>query len=238
MLEQADRARRAAEQELQDCNETLSDLNAQNQSLLGAKRRVEAETETVKQELDEVGTESRMAEDKAHRTMLEAAKLADELRMEQDNTNRLESDRKVAEHQIHELQNRLDEAEANALKNGKKAAAKLEARLRELEGELDAEQRRLGDASKNVRKAERRIKELDFQYEEDRKQQEHMQDLVDKLQQKVIFSVLRLLSHCSKSRFFIQKFDFDEKHFEFLRQNFIDNLEFESLKMYEKINFS
>ena len=215
MLEQADRARRAAEQELQDCNETLSDLNAQNQSLLGAKRRDEAETETVKQELDEVGTESRMAEDKAHRTMLEAAKLADELRMEQDNTNRLESDRKVAEHQIHELQNRLDEAEANALKNGKKAAAKLEARLRELEGELDAEQRRLGDASKNVRKAERRIKELDFQYEEDRKQQEHMQDLVDKLQQKVIFSVLRLLSHCSKSRFFVEKFDFDENHFEF-----------------------
>ena len=30
----------------------------------------------------------RMAEDKAHRTMLDAAKLADELRMEQDNTTR------------------------------------------------------------------------------------------------------------------------------------------------------
>ena len=50
---------------------------------------------------------------------------------------------------------------------------------------MDGEQRRLGDASKNLRKAERRIKELDFQGEEDRKQQEHMQDLVDKLQQKV-----------------------------------------------------
>ena len=117
--------------------------------------------------------------------MLDAAKLADELRMEQDNTNRLDAERKVSEHQIHELQARLDEAEANALKNGKKAAAKLEARIRELEAELDAEQRRLGDASKNLRKSERHIKELDFQYEEDGKQQEHMQDLVDKLQQKV-----------------------------------------------------
>ena len=39
---------------------------------------------------------------------------------------RLEGDRKIAEHQIHELQARLDEVEANALKNGKKAAAKLE----------------------------------------------------------------------------------------------------------------
>ena len=42
---------------------------------------------------------------------------------------RLEADRKIAEHQIHELQARLDEVEANALKNGKKAAAKLEARF-------------------------------------------------------------------------------------------------------------
>ena len=117
--------------------------------------------------------------------MLDAAKLSDELRLEQDSTNRLEAERKVAEHQIHELQARLDEAEANALKNGKKAAAKLESRIKELEAELDIEQRRLGDASKNLRKSERRIKELDFQYEEDRKQQEHMQDLVDKLQQKV-----------------------------------------------------
>ncbi len=79
----------------------------------------------------------------------------------------------------------MDEAEANALKNGKKAAAKLESRIRELEAELDGEQRRLGDASKNLRKSERRIKELDFQFDEDRKQHEHMQDLVDKLQQKV-----------------------------------------------------
>lgn len=73
----------------------------------------------------------------------------------------------------------------NALKNGRKAAAKMEARIKELENELDAEQRRLGDASKNLRKGERKLKELEFQEEEDRKQHEHMADLVDKLQQKV-----------------------------------------------------
>jgi chromosome segregation ATPase len=185
MLEQVDRARRAAEQELQDSQESLSDLTAQNQSLVTAKRRVEAEMDALKQEVDDVSSEGRSSEDKAHRTMMDAAKLADELRMEQDHTNRLESERKVAENHVRELQSRLDEAEANALKNGKKAATKLDAKIRELEAELDAEQRRLGDASKNFRRAERRIKELDFQYEEDRKQHEHMQDLVDKLQQKV-----------------------------------------------------
>ena len=80
----------------------------------------------------------------------------------------------------------------NALKNGRKAAAKMEARIKELENELDAEQRRLGDASKNLRKGERKVKELEFQEEEDRKQHEHMADLVDKLQQKVIKLLLKL----------------------------------------------
>ncbi len=104
MLEQADRARRAAEQELQDGNEALSELNAQNQSLLTAKRRLEAEMENLKTEVDDVASEARSAEDKAHRTMLDAAKLADELRAEQDHTNRVEAERKVAENHIRELQ--------------------------------------------------------------------------------------------------------------------------------------
>ena len=38
--------------------------------------------------------------------------------------------------------NRLDEAEQNALKGGKKAIAKMETRIRELESEMDAENRR------------------------------------------------------------------------------------------------
>ena len=54
-----------------------------------------------------------------------------------------------------------------------------------MENELDGEQRRHADAQKNLRKSERRIKELSFQAEEDRKNHERMQDLVDKLQQKI-----------------------------------------------------
>ncbi len=57
--------------------------------------------------------------------------------------------------------------------------------MKELEAELDSEQRRLGDATKNFRKADRGIKEYTFRQEEDRKNAERMQDLVDKLQQQV-----------------------------------------------------
>ena len=58
---------------------------------------------------------------------------------------------------------RLDETEQNALKGGKKAMAKMETRIRELEAEIDAENRRMADAQKNLRKSERHIKELTFQ---------------------------------------------------------------------------
>merc|ERR1711898_75283 len=80
---------------------------------------------------------------------------------------------------------RLDDAEANALKGGKKAMNKMETRIRELESETDAESRRMGDAQKNLRKAERRIKELTFAQEEDRKNHERMQSLIDQLQNKI-----------------------------------------------------
>ena len=44
--------------------------------------------------------------------------------------------------QVKDGQTRLDEAEQNALKGGKKAMAKMETRIRELESEMDAENRR------------------------------------------------------------------------------------------------
>lgn len=54
-----------------------------------------------------------------------------------------------------------------------------------MESELDSEQRRHADTQKNMRKADRRLKELAFQADEDRKNQERTQDLIDKLQQKI-----------------------------------------------------
>lgn len=58
---------------------------------------------------------------------------------------------------------RLDEAEQTALRSGQKIIAKLEGRIRELEQELDGEQRRNSDYEKELKKSDRRIKELQFQ---------------------------------------------------------------------------
>ncbi len=83
------------------------------------------------------------------------------------------------------MQGRLDECEAIMMRGGKKALAKLEQRVRELEAELEAEQRRHSETAKNLRRTDHRIKELVFQGEEDKKSLERSQDLIEKLQAKL-----------------------------------------------------
>merc|ERR1711973_435599 len=185
LLEQADRNRRMIEQELADTNETLGDQTCTNQAITGAKQKCENELANLSHDLDEMSAEASMSEDKAQRAMVDAARLADELRGEQEAAMMLERERKLLEAQVKDASSRLDEAEQNALKGGKKAMAKLDTRIRELESELDAESRRNADALKNLRKSERRVKELTYQQDEDRKNHERMQALIDQLQGKI-----------------------------------------------------
>ena len=62
---------------------------------------------------------------------------------------------------------------------------KMETRIKELESELDTENRRNAEAQKNLRRSERRIKELTYTQDEDRKNNERMQALIDQLQGKI-----------------------------------------------------
>ncbi|KAK3862965.1 hypothetical protein Pcinc_031213 [Petrolisthes cinctipes] len=185
LLEQSDRGRRQAEAELAEAGEAIADLNAQNTSLGAAKRKLEGEMQTLHADLDEMLNKAKNSEEKAKKAMVDAARLAVKLRAEQEHAQNQEKMRKTLESAVKELQVRLEEVEANALKNTKKAVSKLEGRVRELESSLDDETRRHGDAQKNLRKCERRIKELTFQSDEGKKNHERMQDLVDALQQKV-----------------------------------------------------
>ena len=136
-------------------------------------------------ELDEMVSEASFSEEKAKHAMVDAARLAEELRCEQELAQSFEKDRRLLECQLKDAQSRLDEAETNALKGGKKAVNKMETRIRELQSEMEAENRRFADAHKNLRKSERHIKELTFAGDEDRKNHERMQTLIDQLQAKI-----------------------------------------------------
>merc|ERR1712024_30886 len=184
-LEHADRQRRTAEQELSDVMEQVADSTLMNQSLQSSKRKLDSEMQTMQADLEEMLTESGIAEDKAKKSMIDAARLADELRAEQENAQMAERGRRVLDNQVKDMQTKLDEAEQLAVKGGKKVVSRLEMKIKDLEGQLDEEQRRLVDAQKSQRRTERRVKELTFSQDEDQKNHERMQELVDKLQNKV-----------------------------------------------------
>merc|ERR1711976_946671 len=157
LLETADRQRRGAEQELADTNENLADLSNVNQSIAAARRKLESEYNQLNSDLDEMTNEARLSEEKAARAMVDAARLADELRCEQELSMALEKERKLLEAQCKDTGARADEAEVSALKGGRKAMIKMETRIRE----------------------------LTFGADEDKKNHERMQSLIDQLQGKV-----------------------------------------------------
>merc|ERR1712176_1096168 len=140
---------------------------------------------TMQAEIDDLLHQAKNSEEKAKKAMVDAARLADELRAEQDHTSTLSQGKRAMETQLGEIENRLAEANENAMRCGRAAMAKLETRIRELEVELGNVQAHTGENAKGYQKSERRAKELSFQIEEDKKNQDRMSDLANKLQAKI-----------------------------------------------------
>merc|ERR1711881_795257 len=105
------------------------------------KRKLETELAASQAEVEESVAECRNAEEKAKKSIQDAALMAEELKKEQDQSSHLERMKKNMEASVKDLQLRLDEAEQVALKGGRKQVQKLESRMREIENELDSEQR-------------------------------------------------------------------------------------------------
>uniref|UniRef100_A0AAR2IRF6 Myosin, heavy chain 7B, cardiac muscle, beta a n=1 Tax=Pygocentrus nattereri TaxID=42514 RepID=A0AAR2IRF6_PYGNA len=184
-LEQNDRARKLSEHELLEAMERVNLLHSQNTALINQKKKLESDMSVLSGEVDEAVQECRNAEDKAKKAVTDAAMMAEELKKEQDTSAHLEKMKKNMEQTVKDLQMRLDEAEQIALKGGKKQIQKLENKVRDLQSELESEQKKSNEYQKGVRKYERRIKELTYQTEEDRKNLARLQELTDKLQAKV-----------------------------------------------------
>merc|ERR1719430_1637971 len=171
--------------ELADARGSVNDMTSINSKAAADKRNIESAVHTMHAEIDDMLSQAKNSEEKAKRAMVDAARLADELRSEQDHAAGQEKAKRALDTQISELENRLAEANDNAMKGGRNAMAKLESRIREMEIELGGVQSRTSEAAKAYQKAERRIKELQFQQEEDHKNQDQMTDLAQKLQQKI-----------------------------------------------------
>nr|XP_014342953.1 PREDICTED: myosin-7 isoform X2 [Latimeria chalumnae] len=130
-VEQSERGRKLAEQELLEINERVQLLHSQNTSLINQRKKLESDISQLQTEVEEAIQECRNAEEKAKKAITDAAMMAEELKKEQDTSAHLERMKKNMEQTIKDLQHRLDEAEQIAMKGGKKQLQKLEARVHE-----------------------------------------------------------------------------------------------------------
>ena len=185
-LDQAEKCRKQAENDLMEANERANMLHTQNTAFINQKRKIEGELSNVKVEVEEAVTEARNAEEAAKKALTTAALLSEDLKKEQDQSQHLERMKKNQENSCKDLQMRLDEAEQVALKGGKKAVQKLENKIREIENELESEQKRTSDNTKMIRKLERKFKETAYSNDEDKKGLNRLQDQIDKLSSKVL----------------------------------------------------
>merc|ERR1712098_498401 len=160
LLDSADRAKRQLDMEIHDARMACNEMQAINGRDMSAKRALEGNIHPLQAEIDAMLQAAKNAEEKSKKAMVDAARLADELRAEQDHAMGQASAKKSLETQFGDLEARLNDAEAAAMKGGKAAMAKLEMRVHELEGELSTMQTRTSENFKAYQRAERKVKEL------------------------------------------------------------------------------
>merc|ERR1719350_1041668 len=185
LLDSAERGKRQTEAELSESRSAVNEMTSINSKAASDKRSVEGAVHTMHAEIDDMLHQAKNSEEKSKKAMVDAARLADELRAEQDHTNTQSKAKRALETQLSELEQKFADANENAIRGGRAAMAKLETRIRELEVELGNVQAHTGENSKGYHKSERRSKELAFQIEEDKKNQDRMSDLANKLQAKI-----------------------------------------------------
>merc|ERR1712066_591731 len=185
LLDGANRSIRQLQNDIADSRAAVNNMQTINGRDMTGKRQLESSIHTLQAEVDGMLVAAKNAEDKAKKAMVDAARLADELRAEQEHVSSLGTGKNSLSNALGELEGRLADSENAALKGGKAAMSKMEGKIRELEAELAATQSRTGEATKAYQRAERKAKELAFAQGEDKKNQDRMSELASKLQMKI-----------------------------------------------------
>merc|ERR1712012_26516 len=94
---EAMRARQMQEQELLECREQEADMIAHQTQVVNTVGQLHSEVSSLKAEVEEVKMELAEAEARAESNMLRAAKMVDELRAEQGNSSKAETEKKEVE---------------------------------------------------------------------------------------------------------------------------------------------
>ncbi|XP_068634014.1 paramyosin, long form [Battus philenor] len=183
--EQALRAKRTIELSYEEAQTRINELTVINVNLSSSKAKIEQELAAVAADYDEITKELRVADERYQRVQTELKHTVEHLHEEQERIVKIEAIKKSLEIEVKNISVRLEEVEANAIVGGKRIISKLEARIKDLELEMDEEKRRHAETIKILRKKERQVKEVMIQCEEDQKNIALLQDSLEKCTQKV-----------------------------------------------------
>ncbi|XP_011179793.1 paramyosin, short form isoform X3 [Zeugodacus cucurbitae] len=184
-LDSAVRAKRTVELQYEEAVTRINELSTVNVNLVSLKSKLEQELSVVAADYEEVTKELRISDERYQKVQIELKRSIEIVHEEQERVVKLETIKKSLEVEVKNLSIRLEEVELNAVAGSKRIISKLEARVRDLELELEEEKRRHAETIKILRKKERTVKEVMVQCEEDQKNIILLQEALDKSVSKV-----------------------------------------------------
>ncbi|XP_037722721.1 paramyosin, short form isoform X2 [Drosophila subpulchrella] len=184
-LDSANRAKRTVELQYEEAASRINELTTVNVNLVSIKSKLEQELSVVASDYEEVSKELRISDERYQKVSVELKHVVEQVHEEQERIVKLETIKKSLEVEVKNLSIRLEEVELNAVAGSKRIISKLEARIRDLELELEEEKRRHAETIKILRKKERTVKEVIVQCEEDQKNIILLQDALDKSTAKI-----------------------------------------------------
>uniref|UniRef100_A0A1B0AE39 Myosin tail domain-containing protein n=1 Tax=Glossina pallidipes TaxID=7398 RepID=A0A1B0AE39_GLOPL len=179
-LDSASRAKRTVELQFEEAQTRINELHVTNVNLVSMKSKLEQELSVVATDYEEVTKELRISDERYQKVSVELKHTIEQIHEEQERIVKLETIKKSLEVEVKNLSVRLEEVELNAVAGSKRIISKLEARVRDLELELEEEKRRHAETIKILRKKERTVKEVMVQCEEDQRNIALLQEALDK----------------------------------------------------------
>ncbi|XP_057201189.1 myosin-9 isoform X2 [Triplophysa rosa] len=180
-LAAAERAKRQAQQERDELQDEMNNMLSKGALGSEERRRLESRIAQLEEELEEEQNNTELVNDRLKRSLLQVDQTNVELTAERSTSQRLEGARSQMERQNKEMKLKLTELEGAVKSKYKATIGALEAKIGQLEEQLDVETKERQQASKMVRRAEKKLKEVILQVDDERRSSEQFKDQADKL---------------------------------------------------------
>ncbi|TRY55599.1 hypothetical protein DNTS_021482, partial [Danionella cerebrum] len=179
-LASSERARRHAEQERDELADEISNSASGKAALLDEKRRLEARIAQLEEELEEEQSNMELLNDRFRKTTMQVDTLNTELAGERSAAQKSENARQQLERQNKDLKSKLQELEGSVKSKFKASIAALEAKILQLEEQLEQEAKERAAANKIVRRTEKKLKEVFMQVEDERRHADQYKEQMEK----------------------------------------------------------